>query len=45
MRFIRPGATVFDVGANKGEWSRAIRHALNGDVRLYLFEPLEIRAP
>ena len=24
MPFIRAGATVFDVGANKGEWSRAI---------------------
>lgn len=38
--FIRAGATVFDVGANIGEWSRAVR-AHVPDVRLYLFEPQE----
>jgi FkbM family methyltransferase len=38
LKFIRPGATVFDVGANKGEWSRAVRKQV-GDVRLFLFEP------
>jgi FkbM family methyltransferase len=44
-RFIRPGATVFDVGANKGEWSREIRRELRGTVRLYLFEPQETCGP
>src|SRR3981081_2396818 len=38
MPFIRAGATVFDVGANKGEWSRAIQDRV-GKVRLFLFEP------
>ena len=41
MRFIRPGAIVFDVGANMGEWSREIRRELHGAVTLYLFEPQE----
>jgi FkbM family methyltransferase len=38
--FIRAGATVFDVGANIGQWSRAVQ-AHVPDVRLYLFEPQE----
>jgi FkbM family methyltransferase len=38
VKFIHPGATVFDVGANKGEWARAVRKRV-GDVRLFLFEP------
>src|SRR5688500_20341282 len=36
--FIRDGATVFDVGANKGEWSRAIQER-EANVRLEQFEP------
>lgn len=36
--YIQAGATVFDVGANKGEWSRAVL-ARRPDLRLYLFEP------
>jgi FkbM family methyltransferase len=44
MPFIRAGATVFDVGANKGEWSRAV-HEQVGDVRLFLFEPQEACLP
>ena len=44
LKFIRPGATVFDVGANKGEWSRAVRERV-GDVRLFLFEPQATCAP
>lgn len=38
LPFIGAGGTVFDVGANIGEWSRAVR-AHVPDVRLYLFEP------
>lgn len=44
LKFIHPGATVFDVGANKGEWSRAVRERM-GDVRLFLFEPQAACAP
>lgn len=44
MKFIRPGATVFDVGANRGEWARALRKRV-GDTRLFLFEPQEACAP
>jgi FkbM family methyltransferase len=44
MTFIRAGATVFDVGANKGEWSRAVQEQV-GDVRLFLFEPQATCAP
>ena len=44
LSLIRPGATVFDVGANKGEWSRAVRERV-GDVRLFLFEPQAACAP
>jgi FkbM family methyltransferase len=36
--YIRAGATVFDVGANKGEWSRSVLARMPG-LRLYLFEP------
>jgi FkbM family methyltransferase len=42
--FIRDGATVFDVGANKGEWSRAIQERV-ANLRLYLFEPQKACAP
>jgi FkbM family methyltransferase len=44
LKFIRPGATVFDVGANKGEWSRAVQERV-GDIRLFLFEPQATCAP
>ena len=44
LKYIRPGATVFDVGANKGEWSRAVRERA-ADVRLFLFEPQAACAP
>jgi FkbM family methyltransferase len=44
VKFIRPGAMVFDVGANKGEWSRAVRKRVS-DVRLFLFEPQAACAP
>ena len=44
LKFIRPGATVFDIGANKGEWSRAIQKRV-GDLRLFLFEPQATCAP
>ncbi len=44
LKFIRPGAMVFDVGANKGEWSRAVRERV-GDIRLFLFEPQTACAP
>jgi FkbM family methyltransferase len=44
LKFIRPGATVFDVGANKGEWSRAVQKRV-GDLRLFLFEPQATCAP
>jgi len=42
--FIRAGATVFDVGANKGEWSRSIQKKV-ADVRLFLFEPQQTCVP
>jgi FkbM family methyltransferase len=41
LKFIRRGSTVLDVGANKGDWSRAIQQNFDGDVRLFLFEPQE----
>ncbi len=44
MNFIGAGATVFDVGANRGEWSRAVRER-RSDVRLFLFEPQAACAP
>jgi FkbM family methyltransferase len=44
MPFIHEGATVFDIGANKGEWSRAVQKRA-GDVRLFLFEPQAACAP
>lgn len=39
LRFIRRNSTVFDVGANKGSWSREILRRLDGQVCLFLFEP------
>lgn len=44
LKFIQPCATVFDVGANKGEWSRAIQARVPG-LRLFLFEPQRACAP
>ena len=41
LKFIFHGSTVFDVGANKGDWSRAIYEKLNGKIRLFVFEPQE----
>ena len=38
VRFIQPGDTVFDVGANCGDWSREIKRRCPG-VRLVMFEP------
>ena len=36
----RPDAVVFDVGANKGEWSLGLLKALGGEhVQFFLFEP------
>ncbi|MEU4928842.1 FkbM family methyltransferase [Streptomyces yokosukanensis] len=35
-----PGATVLDVGANIGVFSAAVYERLDGDVRIYAFEPV-----
>ena len=35
-----PGATVLDVGANVGVFSAAVYERLNGDVRIFAFEPM-----
>lgn len=35
-----PGATVLDVGANIGVFSAAVYERLEGDVRIYAFEPV-----
>ncbi|WOP38632.1 FkbM family methyltransferase [Streptomyces sp. Li-HN-5-13] len=35
-----PGATVLDVGANIGVFSAAVYERLEGDVRIYAFEPM-----
>lgn len=37
---LAPGATVLDVGANVGVFSAAVYERLDGDVRIYAFEPL-----
>jgi FkbM family methyltransferase len=37
---LAPGATVLDVGANVGVFSAAVCERLDGDVRIYAFEPL-----
>ncbi len=37
--FMYPGATVFDVGANKGTWTRDLLAAFDAPLDLYLFEP------
>lgn len=39
QKLIRPGDTVFDVGANVGEWSLYALE-LNRSIQLYAFEPL-----
>ena len=36
---IRPGETVFDVGANVGNYSLIIAKHLKGDVKVFAFEP------
>lgn len=36
---IRPGDLVFDVGANKGNWSKQI-HSIKPGLRIYAFEPV-----
>lgn len=38
-QFIKSGDVVFDVGANRGEWSTSIHDHLNGWEGFYLFEP------
>ena len=37
---LAPGATVLDVGANVGVFSAAVYERLDGDVRIFAFEPL-----
>jgi FkbM family methyltransferase len=37
---LAPGATVLDVGANVGVFSAAVYERLDGDVRIYAFEPM-----
>lgn len=37
--FLSPGAVLFDVGANVGEWSFAVSNYLKGDATLFMFEP------
>jgi FkbM family methyltransferase len=44
LPFVRGGGTVLDVGANKGEWSRAIL-AERPTARIVLFEPQESCVP
>jgi FkbM family methyltransferase len=39
MKFIRANSTVFDIGANHGDWSRYVYKQLSGNIDLYLFEP------
>ena len=39
LSFIYPNGTVVDVGANRGEWSRAVQNNLRGRVRIFAFEP------
>lgn len=43
LRFLDSGATIFDVGANRGEWSLAVMRRLApagpARPRLFLFEP------
>jgi FkbM family methyltransferase len=37
---LSPGATVLDVGANIGVFSASVFERLDGDVRIYAFEPM-----
>jgi FkbM family methyltransferase len=37
--FLSPGAVLFDVGANLGEWSFAVSNHLKGEATLFMFEP------
>jgi FkbM family methyltransferase len=43
--FIAPDTTVFDVGANQGEWSRAVQDYTLGRAKLFAFEPNPIAFP
>jgi FkbM family methyltransferase len=38
-KFIAKGATVFDVGANRGEWSQQVLNHCQGEARVFAFEP------
>lgn len=38
-RFLFAGATVFDVGANLGEWSFTVSRYLDGRAKIFMFEP------
>lgn len=39
QRFLFAGATVFDVGANQGDWSRAAFRLLQSRAKMFLFDP------
>lgn len=39
LSVVKPGAIVFDVGANLGWWSKALLAEMNGAVRVFMFEP------
>jgi FkbM family methyltransferase len=36
---LKPGSVVFDIGANVGSWSRGVKEAFDGPLKLFLFEP------
>lgn len=38
-KFIKPGSTVFDIGANTGKWSTYVRQAKE-NITLHIFEPI-----
>ncbi|MBX9704393.1 MAG: FkbM family methyltransferase [Silvanigrellaceae bacterium] len=37
--FIKPGMCIFDIGANKGEWTRAAL-SVTSELKMYAFEPV-----
>jgi FkbM family methyltransferase len=39
LSVLQPGATIFDVGANIGDWSDRVAQGFGGSVSLYAFEP------
>jgi FkbM family methyltransferase len=41
LPLIKPGWTLFDVGANIGFWTIPLAHALGGSGALHAFEPIE----